>query len=146
MFEAEEFSQVSVPLITPNPLKSLAARNSTRFSAKLYAKMLREFKWQIVRHSYNSKDKLTVSKESVVCVDNSLLDSRSLLVECVCSIEESTSLSLHGGCFVMLQYNCLAWEARLRMEFLSFMVRNFTTMGGAVAKVDEATAEFFRGR
>jgi len=46
----------------------------------------------------------------------------------------------------MLQYNCLAWEARLRMEFRSFMVRNFATMGGAVAKVDEAIAEFFRGR
>jgi len=34
----------------------------------------------------------------------------------------------------------------LRMEFRSFMVRNFTAVGGAVAKVDKAIAEFFRGR
>ena len=46
----------------------------------------------------------------------------------------------------MLHLNCLAWEARLRMEFRSFMFSDFTTMGGAVAEVDEAIAEVFRGK
>jgi len=32
------------------------------------------------------------------------------------------------------------------MEFRSFMVRNFTTMSGALAQVDEAIAEVFRRR
>jgi len=32
------------------------------------------------------------------------------------------------------------------MEFRSFMVRDFTTMGGAVVEVDEAIVEVFRGR
>jgi len=41
----------------------------------------------------------------------------------------------------MLYLNCLAWKARLRIEFRFFMVRNFTTMVGAVAEVDEAIAE-----
>ena len=37
-------------------------------------------------------------------------------------------------------------EAWLGMGLRSFMFRNFTTVGGAVAEVDEAIAEFFRGR
>jgi len=32
------------------------------------------------------------------------------------------------------------------MEFLFFMVRNFATMDGAVAEVDEAIVEVFCGR
>jgi len=46
-----------------------------------------------------------------------------------------------------MQYsNYPAWEARLRMEFRSFMFRNFTTIGGTVAEVEEVTAEVFHGR
>jgi len=41
--------------------------------------------------------------------------------------------------------NCLAWKGRLRIEFRSFMVGNFTIMGGAVTE-DEAMADVFRGR
>ena len=47
-------------------------------------------------------------------------------------------------CYAAL--NWLAWEAWLKIEFRSFMVRNFTTMGGAVIEEDEVMADFFRGR
>ena len=46
----------------------------------------------------------------------------------------------------MLYLNRLEWNARLRIEIQSFMVRNFTTVGGAVPELDEAIAEGFRGR
>ena len=70
----------------------------------------------------------------------------SFFVEFIFSFEESTSLICiaDGRCFVML-YICLAWEAKLRMEVRSFMVRNFTTMDGAVTEVDEEIADVFRG-
>jgi len=93
-------------------------------------------------------DKLTVSKESVVFVDNFPLDSLSLLVEFICNFEESASLNLHCQ-WKMLFYaafNCLAWEARLKIEFRSFMVTNFTTSGDAVTEEDEVMADVFRGR
>jgi len=52
----------------------------------------------------------------------------------------------HPGIIFGLSLICLTWEVRLRMEFRSSMVRDFTTMGGAVVEVDEAIVEVFRGR
>jgi len=46
----------------------------------------------------------------------------------------------------MLYLNCLAWAARLKIELRSFMVTNFTTIGGAVTEEDEVMADVFRGR
>ena len=43
----------------------------------------------------------------------------------------------------MLYLNRLEWNARLRIEIQSFMVRNFTTVGGAVPEPDETIAEVF---
>ena len=42
----------------------------------------------------------------------------------------------------MLHLNCLAWEARFKIEFRSFMVTNFTTIGGAVTE-DEVNGRRF---
>jgi len=46
----------------------------------------------------------------------------------------------------MQHSNYPAWEARLRMEFRSFMFRNFTTIGCTVAEVEELIGEVFHGR
>jgi len=43
----------------------------------------------------------------------------------------------------MLHLNYSAWEARLGMEFQSFMFRNITTIGGTVAEVVKVIAEVF---
>jgi len=43
----------------------------------------------------------------------------------------------------MQHLNYSAWEARLGMEFRSFMFRNFTTIGGTVAEVVKVIAEVF---
>jgi len=46
----------------------------------------------------------------------------------------------------MLHLNGLAWKARLKIEFRSFMVTNFTTIGGAVTEEDKVMTDVFRGR
>ena len=46
----------------------------------------------------------------------------------------------------MQNLNYPTWEASLRMEFRSFMFRNFTTIGGTVAEVEEAIGDVFNGR
>jgi len=46
----------------------------------------------------------------------------------------------------MKHLNYPAWEARLKVEFRSFMFRNFTTIGGTVAEAEEVIGEVFHGR
>jgi len=46
----------------------------------------------------------------------------------------------------MQHSNYPAWEARLRMEFRSFMFRNFTTIGGTVAEVEVVISKVYHGR
>ena len=70
-----------------------------------------------------------------------------MLVESICNFEESTSLNLHCQ-WKMLCYAAFKLsrtEAKLKIEFRSFMVTNFTTIGGAVTE-DEVMADVFRGR